>query len=80
MDDTYRFEADKTLLEHIEKGDAVEITRQGAVVARVVRTAPMPAKAGSPEAIAAAERILNGPKINLDGLTIKELINEGRKY
>jgi antitoxin (DNA-binding transcriptional repressor) of toxin-antitoxin stability system len=78
MDDTYRFEADKTLLEHIEKGDAVEITRQGAVVARVV---PLTPNYDPAEARAAVERIRKRSKgVTLGGLKITDLIHEGHKY
>jgi prevent-host-death family protein len=64
------------LLDWVEAGDEVLITRRGKVVARLVP----PAEAIDPDAgIAAAARIRARRKgVTLGGLKIKDLIAEGR--
>jgi len=64
------------LLDWVEAGDEVVITRRGKIVARLVP----PAEAIDPEAgIAAAARIRARRRgVTLGGLKIKDLINEGR--
>ena len=70
------FEAKNTLgslLDLVEKGEEVTITRHGRPVARLVGTRPLP---GSREAIEAAERIRQMAKgATLGGLSIKDLVN-----
>ena len=65
------------LLQLVENGEEVTITRHGKPVARLV-----PAyDAGRDKVKEAVEWLKRTRKErNLDGLTIKELINEGRKY
>lgn len=64
------------LLERVEHGEEILITRRGRPVAKLVPARPMPDRA---DAIAAAERILARSKAaRLAGLKIKELIDEGR--
>ena len=65
-----------SLLARVERGATVVITRHGKPVAKLtpVETGPMTPK----EAVAAMLRFRE--KHSLGGLTIKELINEGRKY
>jgi prevent-host-death family protein len=64
------------LLERVEKGETIVITRHGRPVARL---APVEEKRMTPaEAIAAIKEFRKGH--SLGGLKIKDLINEGRKY
>ncbi|HEX5368948.1 MAG TPA: type II toxin-antitoxin system prevent-host-death family antitoxin [Dehalococcoidia bacterium] len=64
------------LLDSVEKGEVITITRHGKPVARLV-----PVRANRmtvDEAIEAMREF--GKRHSLDGLTIRELIDEGRKY
>jgi antitoxin (DNA-binding transcriptional repressor) of toxin-antitoxin stability system len=65
------------LLERVEKGEQITITRAGKPVARLVH---VPAPASREEAAkAAAARILERSRqMSLGGLGIKDLIEEGR--
>ncbi|CAA7623995.1 type II toxin-antitoxin system Phd/YefM family antitoxin [Magnetospirillum sp. UT-4] len=75
------FEAKNTLsalLDLVEQGEEVVITRHGHPVARLV---PPEGGFDRKRAREAAERIWDmGKTARLDGLGIKDLINEGRKY
>ncbi len=65
------------LLDEVEAGHEILITRRGKPVARLV-----PARAGFDRARArqAADNLVRASKgLTLDGLTIKELISEGRR-
>jgi prevent-host-death family protein len=67
------------LLDLVEAGEEVLITRHGKPVARLV--APEPEDAALERRLAAAERIRELRKgITLGDITIRELIDEGRKY
>ena len=71
------FEAKNTLgslLDRVERGEEIVITRRGKPVARLVPSVPH----DKAEARAAAERIKNWKRADLKGLKIKDLINEGR--
>jgi prevent-host-death family protein len=74
------FEAKNTLgslLDRVERGEEVVITRRGKRVARLVPESGVRDKAKAREA---AARILARSKgVTLGGITIKELINEGRR-
>lgn len=65
------------LLERVEHGEEITITRHGQPVARLVpfREDPRPDIA---ETIAAIRKLRSG--IRLDGVTIRELIEEGRRF
>jgi prevent-host-death family protein len=79
MDEIGAFEAKNTLgslLDRVEAGEEIVITRRGKPVARLV---PEASKVDRSRALAAAERIKNRAKIPLDGITIRELIDEGRR-
>ena len=67
------------LLDEVEKGQAVTITRRGRPVAVLAPVAPArPAKTGE-EWLAEVKRLRKG--ITLGGtVTIRQLIDEGRKY
>jgi len=67
------------LLDQVEKGEAVTITRHGRPVAVLAPVAPArPAKTGE-EWLAEVKRLRKG--IILGGtVTIRQLIDEGRKY
>ncbi|MBX3530000.1 MAG: type II toxin-antitoxin system prevent-host-death family antitoxin [Rhizobiaceae bacterium] len=73
------FEAKNTLgslLDRVERGEEVVITRRGKRVARLVPDAPRTDRA---EAMAAVARFLAKRKVGaLKGLNVKDLINEGR--
>jgi prevent-host-death family protein len=65
-----------TLLDLVEKGEEIVITRRGKPVARLVREA---GRRDVEAARAAAARIRERAKTaSLGGLKIKDLINEGR--
>jgi len=64
------------LIEEVERGETVTITRHGKPVARLV-----PVDRSREDVSALIETILEERAgRSLGGLTIKELINEGRKY
>lgn len=65
------------LLDQVERGEEVVITRRGIPVARLVPAGP---GFDREKARAAAEALLEASKgVRLDGLTIRELIDEGRR-
>lgn len=65
-----------TVLDWVEEGEEVMITRRGKAVARMVRATPGLDRA---KAIQAAANIrARSVGITLDGLKIKDLVNEGR--
>jgi prevent-host-death family protein len=65
------------LLERVEAGEEITITKHGAPVAKLV-SAKKQASAG--ERAAAIKRIQKlGAGLSLDGLKIRDLINEGRR-
>lgn len=65
------------LLERVEKGEEVTITRHGSPVARMV---PVRRKSTPAERRAAIEAIRAMSKgLTLGGLKIRDLINEGRR-
>ncbi len=65
------------LLDEVEKGESITITRHGRPVARLV---PVPGrrKRSVAETIAAIRESRKGNR--LDGLTVRELIEEGRRH
>ena len=69
-------EAELRLVELVDSGEAVTITRDGVPVARLV---PIPARdqAEVDKAVEGLRRLAEGNR--LDGLTIKELRDEGRR-
>ena len=77
MSDIGAFQAKNTfgsLLDRVERGEEITITRHGKPVARLV-PAEQPDMQRHREAV---ERILNWKRANLKGLKIKDLIEEGR--
>lgn len=64
------------LLEQVEQGETFVITRHGKPVAKLIASGP--AKTDVADTIAAIREFRKGRR--LDGLSIKELINEGRKH
>ena len=64
------------LLDSVERGETITITRHGKPVARLV---PVRARRMTVEEAIQAMRAFR-EEHSLDGLTIKELIEEGRKY
>ena len=65
------------LLERVENGEEVVITRHGSPVARMVPAKPRSTPARRRAAIAAIRRLAKGN--SLGGLKIKDLMNEGRR-
>ncbi len=65
------------LLNEVEQGESITITRHGRPVARLVPV-PEARKRSVADAIAAIEEFRKGNR--LDGITIRELIDEGRRY
>ena len=66
------------LLDRVQKGEEITITRNGKPVARLV--APADDQERKVQARAAAERIRQMRKgVTLDGIPIKDLIEEGRR-
>lgn len=67
------------LLERVERGEVFTITRHGKPVAKLVPAIPEKSQAAVNQAIEdwISWRDKHGPK--LDGLTIRELIEEGRR-
>jgi prevent-host-death family protein len=64
------------LLEEVERGETITITRHGKPVAKLV-----PIEEREKDVAATIEAILEARKgRTLGGLTPKELVNEGRKY
>lgn len=64
------------LLEWVEAGEEVTITRSGRAVARLLPVAPIVDMAQAREAIAGIRAMRKGA--TLAGLKIKDLVNEGR--
>jgi len=65
------------LLERVEAGEEITITKHGAPVARLV---PVKKEAGAEERIAAIERIQKlATGLSLGGLKVKDLVSEGRR-
>ena len=65
-----------TLLDWVERGEEVLITRRGKAVARLVSAAPGFNIAGAKQA--AANIRARSAGVSLKGLKIRDLINEGR--
>ena len=66
-----------SLLDEVERGTEIVITRRGKAVAKLVPAIPVP---GSDAARAAWERIKERRKgVTLGNIKIKDLINEGRR-
>lgn len=65
------------LLERVEAGELITITRHGSPVARLVPIQSMPGEADRREAIAAMRQLAG--RNTLGGLRVKDLIAEGRK-
>ncbi len=65
-----------SLLERVEKGETITITRRGKPVAKLVPVEPGRRRTRE-EAI---DALLAFPRRPLNGITIRELIEEGRRY
>ncbi len=66
------------LLDRVAGGETIVITRQGKPVARLVPEVGTAAKLTVQEAIDEMNELRKGNR--LDGVTIRELIEEGRRY
>jgi prevent-host-death family protein len=79
MDEIGAFEAKNklsALLERVEHGEEILITRRGKPIAKLVPASAVPSRAAAREA---ANRILERSRlVTLGGLKIKDLISAGR--
>ena len=65
------------LLEKVEAGEEITITKHGVPVAKLV---PIKREASAEERVAAIQRIqMLGRGLSLGGLKIKDLVSEGRR-
>ncbi len=65
------------LLEKVEAGEEITITKHGTPIAKLV---PVKKEASPEERLAAIQRIQKlASRLSLGGLKIKDLINEGRR-
>jgi prevent-host-death family protein len=64
------------LLDQVERGEEVVITRRGKAIARIVPAEPGFDRAKARRAVAGILEASKG--VTLDGLRIKDLVNEGR--
>jgi prevent-host-death family protein len=65
-----------SLLDQVEHGEEIVITRRGKAVARIVPAEPGFDRAKARRAVEGILEVSRG--VTLDGLNIRELINEGR--
>jgi prevent-host-death family protein len=65
-----------SLLDEVEQGETITITRHGKPVARIVPIGPV--RRSVAETIAAIREARKGNR--LDGLKIRDLIDEGRRH
>lgn len=80
MGDVAAFDAKKdfpTLLERVEKGETITITRGGVPVARLVPIDPT-GRLDRAEVIRQLKEFGKGRRLN--GVTVQELIDEGRRF
>jgi prevent-host-death family protein len=66
------------LLDRVEKGEEITVTRRGQAVARLVPIRPVRDEAAIREALRRMDD--RAARATLGGIKIKDLINEGRKY
>jgi prevent-host-death family protein len=66
-----------TLLDWVEQGEEVVITRRGRIVARLVPGSAGPDREAASEAV--ARIVARRAGVKLGGLKIKDLVNEGRR-
>ncbi|WP_414832598.1 type II toxin-antitoxin system Phd/YefM family antitoxin [Afifella sp. YEN Y35] len=80
MRQTGTFEAKNTLgslLDRVEKGEEIVITRQGRPVARLIRETGTSNRDQIRAAV--ADILEQGRQASLDGLNIQDLVSEGRR-
>lgn len=66
------------LLDRVARGESIVITRRGVPVARLV---PVPARAAEPVTLRTVFENLQKLDLRLpEGCTVRDLIDEGRKY
>jgi prevent-host-death family protein len=74
------FEAKNTLgslLDEVERGEEITITRRGKPVARLVSAEGVPSRAQARAAVEEIKALRKGVTLG-DGLTLRDLIDEGR--
>ncbi|MCT8268392.1 type II toxin-antitoxin system prevent-host-death family antitoxin [Afifella sp. JA880] len=80
MRQTGTFEAKNTLgslLDRVEKGEEIVITRQGQPVARLIRETGTSSRDQIRAAV--ADILEQGRQASLDGLNIQDIVSEGRR-
>ncbi|MCR5855638.1 type II toxin-antitoxin system Phd/YefM family antitoxin [Mesorhizobium sp. J428] len=68
------------LIERVEKGEEITITRHGKAVAKIVPTDPPRDVEKARAAVAAIREMRKKVKPDPDGLTIRDYIEMGRRY
>jgi prevent-host-death family protein len=69
------------LLERVERGESITITRHGKPVARLVPAVPIVVQPGVAELLEAMRTFQEQEAPTLgDGLSIRDLIDEGRRF
>lgn len=76
IDEDERLDA---LVDRAAQGEDIALTRKGTVVARIVATPPKLSREQADALFEELKRVRKGQILGED-LTIKELINDGRKY
>ena len=66
------------LLDAVERGEEVVITRRGQPVARMLPVKPVPDREAVDKLIAEARELRRGT--SLEGVSVRELIDEGRRF
>ena len=69
----------QTLIEHLERGETVQLTRHGAVIGKVVPARTAGERKRAHEAVAAIRELRKNFRSG-GGETIKDLINAGRRF
>jgi prevent-host-death family protein len=68
------------LLDEVEKGETITITRRGVPVARLAPLSGKALRRTPAEAVDALLAFQERTKLSLGGMTIREAIEEGRRY
>ena len=66
------------LLDRVVQGEEITITRHGEPVAKLIPVKPVSAQAKTIQVVAEIRTTRKGS--TLEGLTVKELVSEGRRY
>lgn len=76
--ESYAIEHFADLLKQVEQGESIEVLRKGRAVAKIVPAEP---QFDRPRASEAAENLLDFQRGTLpEGVTVNDLLEEGRRY